>query len=258
MTPQTLDPVKTRLDGGIFRITLCRPPLNVLNREALDALAAALSDAEGDDRAKVVLLSGEGRGFCAGVDVADHMEDQVRGMIVAFHRVVDGFLRCRHPVVTAVHGPAFGGGMELVLASDMALLHEDARLGQPEIGLGVFPPGATALLPQLVGRQRAADLVLTGRTLSAPEAHDVGLAVSVLADDAYEEGVEKYVKELASHSGPVLRLTKRALRAGREGSVSAALLEGHRIYLEELMQLADPHEGLAAFMEKREPVWRDA
>lgn len=245
-------------DGGIFRITLRRPPVNILDRDSLEALHQALVNAEGDTECKVILLEAEGRAFCAGVDVADHTADRVEGMITTFHRVVQGLLDSPHPVVAAVQGAALGGGMELVMASDVTLLRSDAKLGQPEIGLGVFPPAAAALLPRIVGRQRAADLILSGRSLSAREAHELGLGCQVLSEETFEEDVEAYVQRMAAHSGPVLRLTKRALATGQEAKPSTALQEADRLYLEELMELHDPHEGIAAFMEKRDPKWRNA
>lgn len=251
-------PIRTDLQGAVLRITLDRPPVNVLDREALEALADALSDAEAAEGAKVVLLTGAGRAFCAGVDVADHTPDRVEGMMAAFHRAITGLLHVPHPVVAAVHGGALGGGMELALAADVVLLRDDAKLGQPEIRLGVFPPPATVLLPRLIGRQRAADLLLSGRTLSAHEAHDFGLASRVLAEDAFQEEVDAYVNDLASLSGPVLRLTKRVMWEGLERPLPEALRGADRAYLDELMALEDPHEGLAAFMEKREPVWSES
>jgi cyclohexa-1,5-dienecarbonyl-CoA hydratase len=258
MSDPAVSPIEVRLDGRVLRLTLDRPPLNILDRGALDALAAALEEARVRGEAKVILLRGAGRAFCAGVDVADHTADRVAGMIASFRGVVEALLAAECPVVAAVRGAALGGGMELALACDIVLIREDARLGQPEIRLGVFPPAAVALLPRLVGRQRAMDLILSGRSLSADEAYHFGLASRVLAADRFEEEVDAYVDGLAEQSGPVLRLTKRAVRDALESSVSDALDEADRLYLEELMALEDPHEGLAAFTAKRQPAWKEA
>jgi cyclohexa-1,5-dienecarbonyl-CoA hydratase len=159
------------------------------------------------------------------------------------------------PVVAAIHGPTLGGGCEVAAACDLVLAADDVRLGQPEIRLGVFPPAAAALLPRLVGRQRALDLLLTGRTVLAEEALRLGLVTRVLPRDGFEEGVEAFVQELAARSRPVLALAKRAVVENLERPLSAALDAADHLYLTELMALRDPHEGLAAFMEKREPVW---
>jgi cyclohexa-1,5-dienecarbonyl-CoA hydratase len=243
--------------GAVCRVVIDRPPLNVLSTALLDELDAALASAFAHGATKVVVLSGEGRGFCAGVDVADHTPDRVDAMIHAFRRVVDRLLGAQMPVVAAVHGAALGGGLELALACDLVLAAEGSRLGQPEIGLGVFPPAAAALLPRLVGRQAALDLILTGRVLSPAEAKAMGLVTHVLPGGDFAAAAADYAASLAAQSRPVLRLAKRAVLAGLERPLDAALTEADRIYLDELMRLRDPAEGLAAFLEKREPVWSE-
>jgi cyclohexa-1,5-dienecarbonyl-CoA hydratase len=243
---------------GVGRITLDRPPLNVLTTQLLQDLAAALRAVAADSSVKVVLLTGSGsRAFCAGVDVADHTPARVASMIAALAQAIDTLLDLELPVIAALNGAALGGGLELALASDIVLARSDAVLGQPEIRLGVFPPAAAALLPRLAGRQCALDLILSGRTLPAEEARALGLVAAVLPAATFETEVEAYVKGLASHSAPVLRLAKRAVVRGLEQSARAALRFADRLYVEELMKLRDPHEGLAAFLEKRQPVWED-
>lgn len=249
--------VRVESDGGVVRITLDRPPLNVLDRAMLEELTTALAVAAAPG-VKVVLLTGAGRAFCAGVDVADHTADRVDGMIAAFHDAIAALLSLEAPVVGAVNGAALGGGCELVLACDMVIAREHAKLGQPEIRLGVFPPAAAVLLPRIAGRQQALDLILTGRTISAAEAVPLGLVLRAVPGDEFDAVVESYLAQLADLSAPVLRVAKRAVRRGLEQPVHSALREADRIYLGDLMQLHDPYEGLAAFMEKREPIWSDA
>lgn len=244
-------------EAGVLRLVLDRPPLNVLDGAALADLEAALEGAAGSE-AKAVCLSGHGKAFCAGVAVEDHLPDRVEATLECFRRVVERLLELPMPVVAAVHGAALGGGCELLAACDVVLAREDARLGQPEIRLGVFPPAACALLPRLVGRQRALELILTGRTLDAGEALEVGLVQQVLPEEGFEGRVETFLAHLAGLSRPVLRLAKRAVLEGAERPLAGALRDAERIYLEELMTLRDPVEGLSSFLEKREPVWRDA
>jgi cyclohexa-1,5-dienecarbonyl-CoA hydratase len=251
-----LEPLRVE-PGAICRITLDRPPLNVLTTPLLDELDAALAAAFADEATKLVVLSGGGRAFCAGVDVADHTADRVRPMITAFHRVIARLLAGDAPVVAAVHGAALGGGLELALACDVVLARADARLGQPEITLGVFPPAAAALLPRLIGRHAALDLILTGRVLTAAEAKAAGLVTQVLPVEDFAARVDAYAAALAGLSRPVLRLAKRAVVGGLDRPVAHALAEADRLYLDELMALRDPHEGIAAFIEKRAPVWSD-
>jgi cyclohexa-1,5-dienecarbonyl-CoA hydratase len=251
-----MDAPLVRLDPGpVARLTLDRPPVNVLDTATLDELTAAVAAASADLATRVIVLGGAGKVFCAGVDVKDHTADRVEGMIHAFARAIEALRAAPVPVIAAVHGAALGGGCELALACDIVLARNDVRLGQPEIQLGVFPPAAAALLPRLVGRQRAMDLLLTGRTVHAEEALRMGLVARVLPEDGFDAAVDQYVASLAAHSRPVLVLTKRAVVESLERPLSDALHTADQLYLTDLMALHDPHEGLAAFMEKREPVW---
>lgn len=251
--------VHVRLErGAVTRITLDRPPLNVLDSAMLRALARALREAGDDPATRVVVLAGEGKTFCAGVDVADHTVERVRPMIAAFGEAIGAVRSVPVPVLCAVHGGALGGGCELALASDVVLAREDAQFAQPEIRLGVFAPAAAALLPRLLGRQRALDLLLTGRKVGAEEARELGLAARVFPAPSFDAGVADYARALARLSRPVLVLCKRAVLENLERPLTEALAAADRLYLEELMALRDAHEGLAAFMEKREPVWSDA
>ena len=246
----TREMVQVERTDGLARVTLDRPPLNVLDIAGMEALARALTDLSGDPGVKAVVLTGRGRAFCAGVDVADHTEDRVGRMLEAFHDVLEAMLTMEVPLVAAVNGAALGGGCELG--------REGARVGQPEILLGVFPPAAAVLLPRLVGRQIALDLLLSGRTVRMEEARALGLASRVFPEETFREEVEAYAQGLASLSRPVLRLTKRAVRDAEGRPPLEALERAHALYRDELMALHDPHEGLAAFLEKRTPAWRDA
>jgi len=246
--------VRLERTGGVARITLQRPPLNVLNLAMLaeldDALAAAVD-------AAVLVLSGAGRAFCAGVDVSDHMGDRAALMLQRFHAVIRRLLDFDAPVIAVVNGAALGGGCELLLACDVVFARDGAKLGQPEIRLGVFPPVAVALLPGLIGRQRALDLILSGRTIEAAEAKALGLVQHVVAPEELDAEAQKYIDGLAALSPAVLRLTKRSAAIDRRRAIMA-IDAAERTYLDELMTLEDAHEGLAAFLEKRPPVWTGA
>jgi cyclohexa-1,5-dienecarbonyl-CoA hydratase len=243
---------------GVVKLVLDRPPLNVLDVAMLVELRDAIQQAAGAPGAKLLLLAGAGKAFCAGVDVADHTPERVPAMLEAFHGALNALAAVELPVVAAVHGAALGGGMELLLACDAVLVREDAKLGQPEIRLGVFPPYAAVVLPRLIGRQRALDLILSGRVVDGREAVVLGLATQALAAEDFDAGVGRYVAGIASLSGAVLRLTKRAVRSLMVQPAAAALASAERIYLDELMRLEDAREGLAAFMEKRPPAWKEA
>ncbi len=248
--------VQSRHAGAVRHVVLDRPPVNVLTAAMLEELDGRLCEAADDRAAKVIVLEGAGKAFCAGVDVADHTETRVQATLEVFHRVARRLLAMPQPVIAAVHGAALGGGMELALACDVVLAREDAKLGQPEIQLGVFPPVAAALLPRLVGRQRAMDLILTGRTIAAAEAQAMGLVSQVIAAVGFAAAVDGWAAKLAALSGAALKLAKRAVIAGFDTTADLAIARAESLYLTELVAEPDAHEGIAAFLEKRKPQWR--
>jgi cyclohexa-1,5-dienecarbonyl-CoA hydratase len=250
--------LRVRNEGGVARLSLDRPPLNVLDLPMLEEMRRAVSALSRDPDVRVLVLTGEGRAFCAGVDVADHTADRVDAMLDALHEVFQELLRCGAPVLAAVNGAALGGGCELLLACDVVLARAGAKIGQPEVRLGVFPPVAAAYLPRIVGPQAALDLILSGRTILAEEARELGLVTRVLPPDEFDAEVDQYAASLADLSGPVLRLAKRAVRDGLEKPATRALKRAESLYRHDLMRLEDAHEGLAAFLEKRAPVWKGA
>jgi cyclohexa-1,5-dienecarbonyl-CoA hydratase len=243
--------------AGIVRLTLDRPPVNVLNLDLLAELEHALTRVSNERSSKILVLAGRGRAFCAGADVADHTADRVERMLELFHGVVRRLLALECPTLAVVHGATLGGGCELMLGCDVVLARADSMIGQPEIRLGVFPPVAAALLPDLVGRQRALELVLTGRTLDAAQAEAWGLVNAVYAAESFDTEVQRYVERLAALSGPVLRVAKRAVAGGVGRAPAEAIAHAERLYLQELMRLDDAAEGLQAFLEKRAPVWKE-
>ena len=261
MIATTADTVDLRVsdEAGVRRIALARPPLNVLTTSMLNQLADAVEQVALHRETKVIVVTGEGpRAFCAGVDVADHTPERVGDMMHAFSRAILALLRAEMPVVAALNGAALGGGFEIALACDIVLAREGISVGQPEIRLGVFPPVAAVLLPRLASRQAALDLILTGRTITSAEARALGVVANIYPTDSFDADVATYVNTLASYSRPVLRLAKRAVTGSAEEPVLNALAAADRLYLDELMELDDPQEGLAAFAQKRAPVWRNS
>lgn len=257
MSPGPEGAVRLREEGGIVRLVLDRPPVNVLDLGALGEMERLLERLGARRDVRVLCLAGEGKAFCSGVAVEDHLPERVEATLERFGRVVEALLDLPVPVVAAVHGAALGGGCELAAACDLVLAREDAVLGQPEIRLGVFPPAAAALLPRLLGRQRALDLILTGRSLDAAEALRVGLVQRVFPAGSFDQEVEAFLRRLGGHSRPVLRLAKRATLRALERPLREAMHDAERLYLDELMGLRDPVEGLEAFLEKRRPAWED-
>jgi cyclohexa-1,5-dienecarbonyl-CoA hydratase len=236
-------------------LTLSRAPLNVLDIAALSQLESTLMDLSRDENIRVLILRAEGKMFSAGVDVADHTPDKVGEMIPLFDRACRLLANFSCPTLAVVHGHALGGGCELVLCCDLAVMAEGAKIGQPEIQLAAFAPIAAMRLPLMVGYRNAADMLLTGRTLTADEALKMGLVNAVVPADGLEQWIEEKVAQLSKLSRVALTVTKRALQSGF-GAWDAPASELERLYLDDLIKTEDAQEGLAAFMEKRAAVWK--
>jgi cyclohexa-1,5-dienecarbonyl-CoA hydratase len=252
-----MTPLHLHRDGRVAILTIDRPPLNILDIPTIDRLGEAVAELAADPDLLVIVLRGAGeRAFSAGVAVQDHTPDRVGPMLDSLHGTIRRLRDLDAVTIAAVEGHCLGGGMELAMACDLVIASDDARFAQPEIELGCFPPVASALLPQRIGAGLALDLALTGRTLFAEEAERVGLVTRRVPAGTLEAAVREIAERIASRSAPVVRLTKKAVRAGRDLPFLAALAETERIYKEELLPLADVEEGAAAFLEKRRPVWK--
>jgi len=245
------------VQDGIGRLTLNRPPVNVLHIPMLREMEAALRTLAQDGSLRALLLRAEGKLFSAGVDVADHTADKVGAMIPLFDRVCCALADFPVPTIAAVQGHALGGGCELVLCCDLAVMAEKAKIGQPEIQLAAIAPVAAMRLPYLAGYRAAADLMFTGRNLTAAEAVNIGLVNAAVPADQVATWAEEKAARIAGLSRVALAAAKQALRMGY-GNWAKARPEMEALYLEELMKTADAGEGLAAFMEKRPPVWKHA
>lgn len=247
--------INVETKNGASFLTLNRAPLNVLNIAALSQLESALTGLSRDENIRVLILKAEGEMFSAGVDVADHTPDKVGEMIPLFDRTCRLLANFPCPTLAVVHGHALGGGCELVLCCDLAVMAETAKIGQPEIQLAAFAPVAAMRLPLMVGYRAAADMLFTGKTLTADEALKIGLVNAVVSSDQLEGWVQDKVSQLLKLSRVALTMTKRALNSGF-GTWDSSASDLERLYLEELMKTEDAHEGLAAFMEKRTAVWK--
>lgn len=242
---------------GVARLTLDRPPLNVLNIAAMDEVNRALQGLLADTSLKVLAISGKGRAFSAGVDVADHTEEKVEVMLRQFHNIFHKLAALEAVTVAIVHGLALGGGCELAIFCDLVVASESARFGQPEINVGVFPPIAAVVMPRVLPEKRALELLFTGDTIDGKEAYALGLVSRVVPEDRLASEAEVMIGKLAGKSAPVLRLAKRATLAARGLPFKAAVERTEEIYLKALMSCQDVSEGLSAFMEKRKPVWKN-
>ena len=247
--------ITSHIEDGILHLSLNRPPVNVLHIPMLREIESILSSMAQNEAVRVLVLQAQGKLFSAGVDVADHTAEKVGEMIPLVDRVCSRLAGFPVPTIARVHGHALGGGCELVLCCDMAVMAEGASLGQPEIQLAAVAPVAALRLPYLIGYRAAADMLFSGRRFTASEALRVGLVNAVVAADELDGWVREKAQSLSLLSRAALVLAKRALSLGFS-EWTRAMPEIERLYLEDLMNTSDAHEGLQAFMEKRSPQWQ--
>lgn len=244
--------IRYRRDGRVARITLDRPPLNVLDAAAIRALDEAVLRASHDGISALVLESADPRTFSAGVSVQDHDRSVVADTLRHFHGVFRKLYDARFVTIAKVRGKCLGGGCELALFCDVVIAADNARFAFPEIGLACFPPVAVSAFPYRFGRA-ALELVVTGAPVSAEVALRAGLVSRYVPRDELDEHVDALAADLAAKSAPVLATTVRLARQLWSPGFRRALDDAERAYLEEIVPLPDYREGLAAFLEKREP-----
>lgn len=247
--------IQLRIQKRTAWITLNRPPLNVLDIAMMESLEAAVERAL--PKSDFLVFQGAGaKAFCAGADVADHTPERVGKLLRAFHAVFRRLASADCLTIAAVQGYCLGGGMELATSCDFVLAAKSAQFGQPEIKLGCYPPVAMVTLPRLIGMQAAMHLIVTGHQFSSNEAHRLGLVTRVVPDQQLSTAVETLLGELRALSPSVLRLTKKTLARLHSADFLNQLEEVECLYLSELMQTHDAREGIRAFLEKRNPIWK--
>jgi len=249
--------IEVSINNGIGIITLNRPPLNVLNIAMMNEINDILDSWREDKDMKVVLFKAKGKCFSAGVDVGEHMGDLAPKMIDAFHGIFRRMDKLGCLTVASVYSSCLGGGCELAIFCDMVIASEGAKFGQPEIQVGVFPPIAAQIMPRIIGRKAANEMIFSGKIISAEEALKIGLINRVVKDVDLEKETEEFLKPYIKLSAEVIRQTKKALIAGLRDELEPSLGPIEEIYLKKLMTTHDAQEGLAAFLEKRKPVWKN-
>lgn len=241
-------------DGALLRLRLDRPKANLIDRAMTAALDAALAAQLDDPRLAGVLIDAADEHFSYGASIVEHRRDQVAPMLAEFHQLVRRMVASPVTILVAVRGQCLGGGLELALAGHLIFVAPDAKLGQPEIKLGVFAPAASCLLPEAIGQARALDLLTSGRSISGTEAAAIGLARETAADPK-RAALAYFHDHLAPKSAAALRHAVKAARLDYVDRIGAKLAAVERLYLDELMAARDPIEGLEAFLAKRPPKW---
>lgn len=247
--------IEASIDNGLGRLILNQPPLNILTRDLMAKLREELGRLAAEPSLRAVLLSAEGKHFSAGADVGEHLPPTYEELIPEFLTTIAAIDTFPVPVVAAVQGRCLGGGFELAMAADIIVAGEGASFGQPEILLGVLPPAACALLPDICPPGIAAEIVFTGDPLSAEDALRAGIVTRVVPDTELEDASLELAGRITRHSAAALRLAKRMLWGSRQDGRAIALSRAGAIYNDELMKTADALEGLNAFLEKRQPEW---
>jgi cyclohexa-1,5-dienecarbonyl-CoA hydratase len=247
--------ISLTLSSPAARLVLTNPPLNVIDIPMMEELSHALAEIESRSDIVAIVISGDGENFSAGVDVAAHAPGKVESMLTKFHAVIRALVSTRKVTIAAVRGNCLGGSAELAMVCDLVYTSESAQWGFPEIKLGCFPPVAATALAALVGQKRAADLILTGRMISGEEARRIGLANSAVPDHQLSAAVDETVGRIATLSPAALAVTKKAIYAWDSMHFDKGLARAEKVYIDELMKTADAQEGIAAFMQKRQPHW---
>jgi enoyl-CoA hydratase/carnithine racemase len=244
----------------LAELVMNRPEaLNALSTEQARRLTAGLAELAADDQVGVVILaSALDRAYCVGADLKERAgfdDDELRAQRAVFLETFGAVLSIGVPMIAAVEGYAFGGGCELALGCDLIVASESAQFALPEVGLGLIPGGGgTQLLPRRIGLNRAADLILTGRTVAADEALRIGLIDRVVPAGAARASARQLAAEIAAKSPISLRSAKQALRQGLDVELAAGMMIEDAAWHAAAFS-ADRIEGVAAFVERRTPRW---
>lgn len=245
------------MEEAVATLAIDHPPANTLTESVLDELGAAFDALAKDDAVKAVVLTGTGRFFVAGADVrvlaAIPSSQEGERMALRGQAILDKIEAFDKPVIAAINGACLGGGLELALCCHIRLGADGARLGQPEINLGLMPGfGGTQRLPRLIGRSKATELILTGNAISAQEAKTLGLVSQVVPPEDLLRQARGLARTMASKSLVAVRTALRAIREGADLNLRQALALEARLF-GTLCDTEDKKEGLAAFLEKRQP-----
>ncbi len=251
------DTIQIEVKENIGIIRLNRPDkLNAINLQMVEELVKALDELENNNDVKIVIITGNGRAFSAGADVKEMLETPLEDIMKRGHMPLWEKLRSfKKPIIAALNGITAGGGLELAMACDIIIAAESAKLGQPEINLGIIPgAGGTQRLTRTVGKFRAMELVLTGKLISAREAEAYGLVNKVVPDNSLLDEAIKLAKEITTKPAITIMLAKEAVNKAWDTLLQQGLdIERRNFYL--ALSTEEAKEGMKAFIEKRKPRW---
>ncbi len=254
---------KIKLDythgNSIACITLNSPKGNVLDAVMMKELTNTLESFRDNQSLKAMTFEGEGDHFSFGASVEEHKKEFAAQMLRDFHKIFYILAELSIPAISKISGQCLGGALELCLMSNLIFADKTAKLGQPEIMLGVFPPPASLLMPFKIGSGRAEELLITGKSISADKAYSLGLVNEVFEDKStMNESVDEYIaKHILPKSASSLRYGVNASRAFMYHILNKFLPALEDIYVNQLMNTHDANEGISSFLEKRKPEWQN-
>lgn len=244
-------------DGCVAHVMLDDGKGNVVDHIMMEEIQKALDSFQENINLKLIIFEGAGKHFSYGASVEEHQKDCAGAMLKSFHSLFFSIRNLSIPCAAKISGQCLGGGLELALMCNFMFADKSAKLGQPEIALGVFPPPASIILPEKIGLAKAEDLLITGKIITADEALAIGLLNNVFTDRETLNGkVEEWVKAyILPRSASSLRYAVRAARIKFNHLLSNFLPQVETLYLDKLMETHDANEGINSFIEKRKPVW---
>ena len=244
-------------EQAIARIILNDGKGNVLDHIMMEELQGVLNSFSSMDSLKLIIIEGYGKHFSFGASVEEHTKELAGTMLQSFHKLFYTLRDLSIPTLAKISGQCLGGGLELALMCDFMFADQSAKMGQPEIILGVFPPPASILLPEKIGLARAEELIITGKTIDATEGKNIGLINYLFEDKAsLEKGVMDWIEQnILPKSASSLRYATKAVRIKFNHILSSFLPQLEQLYVNSLMQTQDANEGIQSFLEKRKPVW---
>lgn len=244
---------------SVAQVMLNSPKGNVLDSIMMAELLSVFGEFKGRQELKAVTFEGEGGNFSFGASVEEHRKENAAEMLKQFHSLFYNLMELGIPSIAKISGQCLGGGLELALACNMLFADKTAKLGQPEIMLGVFPPPASLILPMKIGSAKAEELLITGKTVSADEARQMGFVNDVFENqEEMNMKVDEFIRKyLLPRSASSLRHAVKASRTMFNHILGKKLGLLENIYVTELMETFDANEGINSFLEKRKPEWQN-
>ena len=243
--------------NNIGKIIFNNGSLNILTIGMMAQINEALEGFLKDESLKAVIFDHNGKAFSAGVDIGDHIGDKAPKMIREFHDIFRNLNKLKCPTIASIKGAALGGGCEIAMFCDIVITSDKTKFGQPEIKVGVLPPIAVLVLPQIIGNKKAFELIMLGEIIDANEAYRLGISNYLFPIETYDQQCAKIFESFNNLSTIVVQSTKKAYKKALGIDFETKLNQIEEFYLKELMSTHDANEGLQAFLEKRSPNWQN-